>query len=287
MGRRTQVIAGWLNRMQDSARMGLAVAVVAGFGVDSLQAANLPVPQAATATAHGQAASSSAPLSPLPIAIAADSTSGQTPGGKTQPPTSPVTKPGTASSSALLPMPDEVDPAVGTSSEKHAPQVTYRDGLLTIDARNSTLAEVLRLIAEKTGAAIDVPPGSGLDRIVEHAGPGRADDVLVRLLNGSAFDFVIMTSPQRPHEPTRVLLSLHGAEIKAVPPSSPPSETATSSPLWTPPAETPTAMVLPALDDGSLAPPKDPMTPEMLSKKMLDRARQLREQIQQQQPPPQ
>jgi hypothetical protein len=119
-----------------------------------------------------------------------------------------------AGSAELPPLPDAVAAApVGTVvSMQHSAVVTYRDGQLTIDAENSTLAEVLKLVAEKTGAVIDVPPGSGLERIVEHTGPGRAEDVLAWLLNGSPFDFVIVSSPQRPHDPTQVLLFLHRAD---------------------------------------------------------------------------
>jgi|ERR1019366_7497609 hypothetical protein len=116
----------------------------------------------------------------------------------------------------LQPLPDVVAGAPGTVVDTpHSPVVTYRDGQLTIDAQKSTLAEVLKLVAEKTGAVIDVPPGGGLDRIVEHTGPGRAEDVLAWLLNGSPFDFVIVSSPQPPHDPTQILLFLHGAETPA------------------------------------------------------------------------
>jgi hypothetical protein len=116
-----------------------------------------------------------------------------------------------AGSAELPPLPDTVATApVGTVvSAQDSPVVTYKDGQLTIDAENSTLAAVLGLVAEKTGAVIDVPAGSGLDRIVEHTGPGRADDVLARLLNGSPFDFIIVGSSERPHDPAQVLLFPH------------------------------------------------------------------------------
>ena len=122
-----------------------------------------------------------------------------------------------AGSAELPPLPDAVAAApVGTVvSMQHSAVVTYRDGQLTIDAENSTLAEVLKLVAEKTGAVIDVPPGSGLERIVEHTGPGRAEDVLTHLLNGSAFDFIIVGSSQHPHDPTQVLLFPHRADTPA------------------------------------------------------------------------
>jgi hypothetical protein len=160
-----------------------------------------------------------------------------------------------------------------------APVVTYRNGQLTIDAENSTLAAVLELVAEKTGAVIEVPPGSGLERIVEHTGPGRAEDVLARLLNGSPFDFVIVGSPQPPHVPMQVLLSLHTADTPAsLPPQLP--QTPTSASLWTPPQEAPTVAAVPYdLDSRNLQPPKEPPTPEVLGQMMRDRAQQLRERL--------
>jgi hypothetical protein len=158
--------------------------------------------------------------------------------------------------------------------------VTYRDGQLTIDAENSTLAAVLELVAEKTGAVIEVPPGSGLERIVEHTGPGRAEDVLASLLNGSPFDFVIVGSPQPPHVPMQVLLSLHTADTPAsLPPQLP--QTPTSASLWTPPQDAPTVAAVPyELDSRNLEPPKEPLSPEVLGQMMRDRARQLREKLQ-------
>jgi hypothetical protein len=49
--------------------------------------------------------------------------------------------------------------------------VIYQNGQLTIDAENVSLASVLALVASHTGAMIEVPAGSGLEPIVEHAGP--------------------------------------------------------------------------------------------------------------------
>lgn len=95
--------------------------------------------------------------------------------------------------------------AVPTSCE-----VLYHGGQLMIHAKNSTLADVLKTVAERTGAIIDAPPESELERIFERAGPGPADEVLSSLLNGSNFDFVIVSSPEAPHMPTRVLLFARG-----------------------------------------------------------------------------
>jgi|CZLA01.1.fsa_nt_gi hypothetical protein len=184
----------------------------------------------------------------------------------------------------LLPMPDEVDTAMSGSAvtNRIAPTVTYRDGQLTIDARNSTLAEVLKLVAEKTGATIDVPPGTGLEPIAEHDGPGPAQDVLARLLNGAPYDFIIVSSPQRPHGPAQVLLSLRRPNTAAGVQSEAP-KTATASPLWAPPEEAVGPAVLSLSVDPSSVPPKEALTPETLSKMMRERAQQIRDLAQPQQ----
>jgi hypothetical protein len=86
------------------------------------------------------------------------------------------------------------------------PEVTYHDGQLAIRSQGSTLAEVLKAVAQKTGAVIEVPAGGGLERVFERAGPANTDAVLRGLLTGSDFNFVILTPPQTPHKPARVLL---------------------------------------------------------------------------------
>jgi hypothetical protein len=77
------------------------------------------------------------------------------------------------------------------------PEANYLYGLLTIGAHNAPLADVvevadaLEAVAGKTGAAIDIPPPACLERIIEHTAQVPDDDLLSRLLNGYAFDFVI------------------------------------------------------------------------------------------------
>jgi hypothetical protein len=98
-------------------------------------------------------------------------------------------------------------PAVPVAPVSPASQgISYQNGRLTIHTEGSTLAEVLQSVAGKIGAVIDVPTGSGGERIIEHA-TGSADEVLTSLLSGSEFNFVIVTSPGSPHVPTRVLLT--------------------------------------------------------------------------------
>jgi hypothetical protein len=104
--------------------------------------------------------------------------------------------------------------------------------------------------------------------------------VLARLLNGSPFDFVIVGSPQPPHDPMQVLLSLHVADTPASLPAQQP-KTLTSASLWTPPQVAPAEAAVPYdLDGRNFQPPKEPLSPEVLGQMMRDRAQRLREKLQ-------
>src|ERR1019366_4424550 len=255
-----------------------AVAAAPAVGQQNVaRSTELPPPPNAVAAAPAvgrQSVARSAELPSLPGAVAAR----------------PVVGRQNVARSAVLPqLSDEgaaarVDTVVGTA---RSPVVTYQNGQLTIDAETLTLAEVLKLIAEKTGAEIDVPSGSGLDRIIEHAGPGRAEDVLASLLNGSPFDFVIVSSPQPPHDPTQVLLFLHrkdtpatdqtvSASAKPTTPSSPVLfKPPSTSVLFTPPADASSASVV-APPPLVMGPPAEPIPPEVREQMMKDFSRQLR-----------
>lgn len=162
---------------------------------------------------------------------------------------------------------------------EHAPVVIYRNGQLTINAENATLADVLKLVAEKTGATIDIPPGSGQERIVEHSGPGRANDILTQLLNGSHFNFIIVNSPQRPDDPTQVLLSLQRPDADTPSTASVAPSQPQASPYWKPPE--PGLSVLPPQYDSSLTPPPQGLSPEALGELMKAKAKELLEKAQQ------
>jgi len=77
------------------------------------------------------------------------------------------------------------------------PQVSYQNGMLAIVAQNSTLGDILREVHKRTGASIDVP-ANATERVATRLGPGPARDVLADLLNGSAFNYVMVGSPKDP-----------------------------------------------------------------------------------------
>ena len=86
------------------------------------------------------------------------------------------------------------------------PEVSYRDGELTIAAENSTLGDILRAVRTQTHAAVDVP-SNATERVVSRFGPGPAREVLAELLNGSHFNYVLMGSATNPNSLERVILT--------------------------------------------------------------------------------
>ena len=126
---------------------------------------------------------------------------------------------GSAGPSSAAAAPAEVRPIVPSTpanSPPQPPQVTFQNGLLSIHAENSTLADVLTDIRRKTGTQIQVPPGASTQRVVVQEGPAPVRDVLVALLQGSGFDYIILGSPQDPAVVQRVLLTPHVANSAAV-----------------------------------------------------------------------
>jgi hypothetical protein len=87
------------------------------------------------------------------------------------------------------------------------PQVSFLNGQLTIISRNSTLGDILRAVARQTGAAIELPPGAGFERVAGRMGPGPARNVLAELLNGSRYDYVMVASASSPGGLQHVILS--------------------------------------------------------------------------------
>ena len=88
-----------------------------------------------------------------------------------------------------------------------APQVSFRNGQLTIDATNSTLSQVLRAVQSQTGASMEIPASAGSERVVAQLGPGQPRDVLNTLLNGSKFDYVILGVIGNPGAVQKVILT--------------------------------------------------------------------------------
>jgi hypothetical protein len=86
------------------------------------------------------------------------------------------------------------------------PTVTYQNGQLAISAQNSTLADILHAVHDRTGANIEIPPGAN-ERVISSFGPGPARDVLTTLLNGSHFNYVMVGTEADPTAVAHVILT--------------------------------------------------------------------------------
>jgi hypothetical protein len=105
--------------------------------------------------------------------------------------------------------PQEVLPLTPEQRPAAAPLVIYLNGKLSISAKNSTLGDILRAIAAKTGAAIDVPDNAN-ERVVSQLGPGLPRDVMASLLNGSHFNYVMLSPTGNPTALSKVLMTPKG-----------------------------------------------------------------------------
>jgi len=86
------------------------------------------------------------------------------------------------------------------------PTVTYRDGLLTVQALNSTLGSVLTAIRNKTGIEFEGYENSP-DRVALSLGPSPAGEVLQAIFAGSKYDFVAIGRPDNPTIVQRVVMT--------------------------------------------------------------------------------
>ncbi|HZQ93603.1 MAG TPA: AMIN domain-containing protein [Candidatus Sulfotelmatobacter sp.] len=126
----------------------------------------------------------------------------------------PATRPGLVPASYSA----RRDP-VQVENPAHPPlEVTYRNGLLSIVATRATLSEVLYAVQQRTGADISIPAGTEQERVAAEIGPAPAPEVLARLLNGSNFNFLIVSAPDNPRHVDRVILSPRDGGLMPLPP---------------------------------------------------------------------
>jgi hypothetical protein len=86
-------------------------------------------------------------------------------------------------------------------------KVSFRDGLLAIKADKASLSEVLSAVQQQTGAEIAIAAGAEQEKVVVDLGPAPAPEVVARLLNGSKFNFLILSAANDPGKLDRVILS--------------------------------------------------------------------------------
>ena len=137
------------------------------------------------------------PQPPTPAALSAP-----TPAGATSQPTQPgamsqPTQPGAVGQPA---QPAPTGPPV-------APVVTFRDGLLTVQALNSNLSSVVTAIRNKTGIEFEGAENVS-ERVAISMGPAPEGDVLAAIFSGSKYDFLAIGRPDSPTIVQRVILTV-------------------------------------------------------------------------------
>jgi len=85
-------------------------------------------------------------------------------------------------------------------------KVTYQNGLLMVQAPNSTLSDIFNGIRSRASIQFEGAQGAS-DRVAANFGPAPADQVLTALLRGSRFDYVIIGAPDNPEVVQRVILT--------------------------------------------------------------------------------
>ncbi len=147
--------------------------------------------------------------------------------------------------------PADAAPPTATTPEQmpaQPPQVTYRDGQLSIVAQNSRLSDILNAVRSRTGATLDMPPETAQERVAMQLGPAPAAEVLSDLLDGSRFDYVILGSPQDPSAVVTLILTRRSAAepASAAQASRPPQPEPDDQPEILPEEPPPMTQPLPA-----------------------------------------
>jgi hypothetical protein len=97
--------------------------------------------------------------------------------------------------------------------------ISWDGKLLTIDAENSSLEQVLMEIRTLTHATMDIPSSAGSEPVALHIGPAPIRDVLSTLLYGSSFDYVMQSPDDDPDGLRTLILTARGqADDSADPP---------------------------------------------------------------------
>lgn len=91
------------------------------------------------------------------------------------------------------------------------PEVTFRDGMITLTAPNSSLASVLSAISAKTGIEFEGAELGAADRLGLSIGPAPEADVLSAIFDGGRFDYMALGRPDSPALVQRVILTAKGS----------------------------------------------------------------------------
>lgn len=201
------------------------------------------------------------------------------------------------------PVPEIPKPSRPADMPPVPPQVSYRNGMLTVNAINSTMSSVLNAIRAKTGIQFDGAENSS-ERVAVNLGPAPEGDVLAGIFSGSGFDYVVLGRPDSPGTVQRVILTPRGrGGAVAGQPQQPmqqpqaqaaqaqqegeedvPEDTAADQEPQDAPVQPPPVQQPPTTQNQQIQNNEQPKTPEQLLEEL--KQMQLQQQQQQGQPPP-
>jgi hypothetical protein len=92
-------------------------------------------------------------------------------------------------------------------------QVDYRNERLSILAHNVSLAQVLNEVQRKTGTQISVPPAATQELMVANIGLLPVREALSALLNGSRFNFIMVSSDSDPSKLKSLILTYRSGGV--------------------------------------------------------------------------
>lgn len=87
------------------------------------------------------------------------------------------------------------------------PRVSYQNGKLTVVAENSTLGDILTAVHNATGTQIETSGGPAGERVAAKIGPGSVREVLLAVLQGSRYDYILLGSANDPDQIDRMILT--------------------------------------------------------------------------------
>lgn len=103
-------------------------------------------------------------------------------------------------------MPVLITPSATGSGHEGAAAVDFSQGQLTVVSQNAPLGLVLKLVAAKTGAVIDLAPELQNEPVVAQLGPGPGRVVLTGLLDSPKIDYIIMENGDEAGNPQRIVV---------------------------------------------------------------------------------
>ncbi|HEY1936613.1 MAG TPA: hypothetical protein VGJ33_01605 [Candidatus Angelobacter sp.] len=109
--------------------------------------------------------------------------------------------PSAYSQPSTIPQAANALPAVSPSAA-----VDYAHGQLTVVSQNATLDTVLKLVAAKTGAVIDLSPELQNEPVIAKLGPSSVREVLTGLLDSPRIDYIIMGTGENPGSLKRIVV---------------------------------------------------------------------------------